>query len=120
MAQPTTHQASRAGVDAFIKALSGYYRQMPSAQGPGMRAPGVIMRTKLPNQASGLVKRPSARPPAEHYARMLAAHVAKQPAPKQELFKPKSQSIIHPGKQLTLRAVKAVHLHNPTIYKVKA
>ena len=87
----------------------------------GYAPPGVTLRGKLPNQMTTQVPRPSSsRPPAEHYARMLAAHVAKQPAPKEELFKPRAEKVINPGKQLTLRAVKAVHLHNPTVYKVKA
>ena len=120
MAQPTTHQASKAGVDAFVKALSAYYRQMPSPSTPGLRPQGVMLRSKLPNQMTSLVKRPSARPPAEHYAHMLAAHVARSAAPKEMLFKPRAEKIIHPGKQLTLRAVKAVHLSHPHIYKVKA
>jgi hypothetical protein len=120
MAEPVTHQASKAGVQAFIKALSSYYRQMPSASTPGLRPQGVMLRSKLPNQMTDLVKRPSSRPPAEHYAHMLASHIAKAPAPKEELFKPRAEKIIHPGKQLTLHAVKAVHLSNPHIYKVKA
>lgn len=120
MAEPVTHQASKAGVDAFVKALASYYKQMPSAHGPGLRPTGVTIRSKLPNQMTDLVKRPSSRPPAEHYAHMLASHMATAPAPKEMLFKPKAEKIIHPGKQLTLHAVKAVHLSNPHIYKVKA
>ena len=120
MAQPITHSDSKAGVDAFVKALSAYYKQMPSANGPGLRPPGVTLRGKLPNQSTTQVPRPGNRPPAEHYARLLAAHVAKTPAPKEQLFKPRAEKIIHPGKQLTLRAVKAVHLSNPKVYKVKA
>jgi len=120
MAEPVTHQASKAGVDAFIKALASYYKQMPSASEPGLRPQGVMLRSKLPNQMTSLVKRPSNRPPAEHYAHMLAAHIAKPAAPKEMLFKPRAEKVIHPGKQLTLHAVKAVHLSHTHIYKVKA
>ena len=116
----TTHQASRAGVDEFVKALSQYYKQMPSANGPGLRPTGVMMRSKLPNQSTEHVPHPSSRPPAEHYVKQIAAHIATARAPKEELFKPRAEKIIHPGKQLTLRAVKAVHLHSPKVYKVKA
>lgn len=120
MAQPITHSDSKAGVNAFVKALSAYYRQLPGTSEPGLRPPGVTIRSKLPNTSTTQVPRPGNRPPAEHYAKILAAHVARTPAPKEELFKPRAEKIIHPGKQLTLRAVKAIHLSNPKVYKVKA
>lgn len=120
LAQPVTHTNTESGTKAYIKALAQYYRLMPSVGGTGLRPQGVVMRTKLPNQASTHIPRPSGRPPAEHLVHQLAVHMAKPKAPKEMLFKPRAEKIVHPGKALALRKVKAIHLSNPHIYKVKA
>jgi len=116
-----THRDTASDIQPYIKALVSYGKELPSTGGPGMKPQGVTIRSKLPNQGSFKVARPSNRPPAEHIVHVLAKQVTgvsyKPKAPPSVHIK---TPIVHPGKAILLRKVKAVHLGHPTVKKVTA
>lgn len=117
----STHRTTSGEIEPYIKALASYGKVLPSTGGPGMKPQGVAIRSKLPNQFSDKIPRPSGRPPAEHIVRMLAKQVTgvayKPKAPPSVHIKNPS---VHPAKAIRLRNVKAVHLGHPSVKKVTA
>lgn len=114
-----THTQTNPSV--FIKALSNYFRQMPVQQGqPTFRPQGVMLRTHAPNQPSERVAHPVVHyPGAPHIATALAHHVATHSKVSNGIqFKPGKPEVVHPGKALALKSVKAIHLSTPKVPKV--
>lgn len=114
-----THRTTMSEIQPYIKALATYGRTMPSTGGPGFRQPGIVIRSKLPNQNSDKIPHPSGRPPAEHIVRVLARQVTgvayKPKAPPSVHIK---TPVVHPAKAIRLRSVKAIHLGHPSVKKV--
>lgn len=118
----SVHKDTSGSIQPYITALAGYGKTLPSSGGPGFRQPGVTIRNgRLPNQAKIPTSHPSGRPPAEHYVKMILGKMTGVS------YKPKAEPgvhvkypVVHPGKALHLRSVKAIHLGHPTVKKVSA
>lgn len=115
------HKDTGSSLQPFISALASYGKTLPSTGGPGIKPAGVTIRNKLPNQSKIPTRHPSGRPPAEHYVKMVLGKMAGvQYKPKAAPMAHIHYPVVHPGKALHLRNVKAIHLGHPTVKKVSA
>jgi hypothetical protein len=111
---------------AYIAALNKYYKTLPAAPGstgPEQRPTGVTIRAKEPNVMAPKFNRGSGRPPAEHLIKMLARGKVVSGIQ----YKPSDFAVphtkypsVHPGRSMTLKGIKSIHLGSTTVKKVSA